>query len=376
MDKIESYIDLLISKSTPDYPAWNIEKLRQGKKSTWNYIDGCMIKAIMEMYNITGEKKYLDFALYFVDAKVSEDGSIVGYRPEELNIDNVNAGKTLFELYDITGEEKYLKAIRLIYSQIEKMPRTREGNFWHKKIYPNQVWLDGMYMGQPFYAEYDTRFGGKTHYDDIQNQFANVIRIMRNPLNGLYYHAYDSSREAFWCDKVTGLSQNIWLRAMGWYSMALLDTYTILDPRAESFRKLLGDAFRDLIDSMLRYQHESGMWYQVVNFGGMDRNYLETSGSAIMAYAILKGVRVGLLPEEYGSYGEKAFDGITRERLKTTENGELHMDGICLVAGLGGDARRPGTYDYYMSEPVVSDDAKGVGPYLLAYTEMRRRRGN
>ena len=376
MDKIEKYIQMLMDKSTPDFPMWNIENIRKGKKAKWNYIDGCMIKAILEMYSITGDKKYLDFADGFVDAKVGEDGIIAGYNVEDLNIDNVNAGKTLFELYDITGKEKYRKAIDLIYSQIEKMPRTKEGNFWHKKIYPNQVWLDGLYMGQPFYMEYDSRYGNKEHYSDILNQFKNVYRIMRNPLNGLYYHAYDESREVFWCDKVTGLSQNVWLRAIGWYSMALLDTYDKADEDESEVRDFLKKALCELVEAMIRYQdEESGMWYQVVNFGGMDKNYLETSGSSIMAYAILKGVRLGVLPEEYRKYGEKAFDGVTKEKLNVDENGELHMDGICLVAGLGGDARRPGTYDYYMSEPVVKDDAKGVGPYLLAYTEIRRIRG-
>lgn len=376
MDKIEKYIQMLMDKSTPDFPMWNIENIRKGKKSKWNYIDGCMIKAILEMYSITGDKKYLDFADGFVDAKVGEDGIIAGYNVEDLNIDNVNAGKTLFELYDITGKEKYRKAIDLIYSQIEKMPRTKEGNFWHKKIYPNQVWLDGLYMGQPFYMEYDSRYGNKEHYSDILNQFKNVYRIMRNPLNGLYYHAYDESREVFWCDKVTGLSQNVWLRAIGWYSMALLDTYDKADENESEVRDFLKKALCELVEAMIRYQdEESGMWYQVVNFGGMDKNYLETSGSSIMAYAILKGVRLGVLPEEYRKYGEKAFDGVTKEKLNVDENGELHMDGICLVAGLGGDSRRPGTYDYYMSEPVVKDDAKGVGPYLLAYTEIRRIRG-
>lgn len=376
MDKIEKYIQMLMDKSTPDFPMWNIENIRKGKKAKWNYIDGCMIKAILEMYAITGDKKYLDFADGFVDAKVGEDGIIAGYNVEDLNIDNVNAGKTLFELYDITGKEKYRKAIDLIYSQIEKMPRTKEGNFWHKKIYPNQVWLDGLYMGQPFYMEYDSRYGNKEHYSDILNQFKNVYRIMRNPLNGLYYHAYDESREMFWCDKATGLSQNVWLRAIGWYSMALLDTYDKADEDESEVRDFLKKALCELVEAMIRYQdEESGMWYQVVNFGGMDKNYLETSGSSIMAYAILKGVRLGVLPEEYRKNGEKAFDGVTKEKLNVDENGELHMDGICLVAGLGGDARRPGTYDYYMSEPVVKDDAKGVGPYLLAYTEIRRIRG-
>ena len=214
MDKIEKYIDELLEKSTPDRPIWNIEKILQGKKSTWNYIDGCMIKAILEMYAITKDEKYFAFADNFIDHKVFEDGSIDGYSVEELNIDNVNAGKTLFELYDLTGKEKYRKAIDLVYSQIEQMPRTKEGNFWHKNIYPNQVWLDGLYMCQPFYMEYETRFNDKKNYDDIFSQFFNVVEHMRDPKTGLYYHAYDSSREMFWCDKVTGLSQNFWLRAL------------------------------------------------------------------------------------------------------------------------------------------------------------------
>lgn len=372
MDKIEKYMEELMEKSTPDRPVWNIEKILAGKKSTWDYIDGCMIKAIMEMYAITKDEKYFAFADAFIDAKVFEDGSIEGYNVEEKNIDNVNAGKTLFELYDLTGKEKYRKAIDLIYSQIKDMPRTEAGNFWHKNIYPNQVWLDGMYMGQPFYMEYETRFNNKKNYEDIYNQFKNVIEIMRDPKTGLYYHAYDSSREMFWCDKVTGLSQNFWLRALGWYSMALLDTLDKADKSEEKICTLLKDAFVDLMNAMLKYQDESGMWYQVVNFGGMDRNYLETSGSSIMAYALLKGVRLGYLPAEYAQYGKKAFDGVCEKYLTTDEKGDLHLDGICLVAGLGGAAHRPGTYDYYMSEPIVKDDAKGVGPFLLAYTEMRR----
>lgn len=372
MDRIEKYIEELMEKSTPDRPIWNIEKILQGKKSTWNYIDGCMIKAILEMYAITKDEKYFQFADAFIDAKVMEDGSIDGYDVNELNIDNVNAGKTLFELYDLTGKEKYRKAIDLIYSQVELMPRTKEGNFWHKNIYPNQVWLDGLYMCQPFYMEYETRYNGKKNVDDIYNQFFNVVKNMRDERSGLYYHAYDESREMFWCDKVTGLSANYWLRASGWYMMALLDTLDKADESDGECYTRLKTVFTDYVDAMLKYQDESGMWYQVVNRGGMDRNYLETSGSAIMAYALLKGVRLGFLPESYAEYGKKAFDGICKTRLSTDEAGDLHLDGICLVAGLGGKEMRDGTYEYYMSEPIVKDDAKGVGPFLLAYTEMRR----
>lgn len=372
MDRIERYIDELMEKSTPDRPVWNIEKILQGEKSTWNYIDGCMIKAILEMYAITRQEKYLRFADTFIDCKVKEDGSIEGYDVGELNIDNINAGKTLFELYDLTGKEKYRRAIDLVYSQIRQMPRTEEGNFWHKNIYPNQVWLDGLYMCQPFYMEYETRFNNKENYDDIFSQFGQVVKNMRDEKTGLYYHAYDSSRKMFWCDKVTGLSRNFWLRALGWFSMALLDTLDKMEKSCKESYESMKKVFLELMDAMLRYQDESGMWYQVVNLGGMDRNYLETSGSSIMAYALLKGVRLGFLPESYREYGRKAFDGICGKYLSTDEGGNLHLDGICLVAGLGGPQRRSGTYDYYISEPVVKDDAKGVGPFLLAYTEILR----
>ena len=161
MPIIEAYLDDLIKNSTLDVPAWNIEAARKGGKSGWNYIDGCMILAMIETWKITGEKKYLDFAEAYIDHRVQEDGTIKGYNPEDYNIDNVNAGKTLFLLYDITGKEKYRKAIDVIYGQLKGQPRTKEGNFWHKKIYPNQVWLDGLYMGQPFYMEYETRFNDK-----------------------------------------------------------------------------------------------------------------------------------------------------------------------------------------------------------------------
>ena len=375
MPIFEKYIDELVEKSTVDVPAWNIEKALEGKAVGWNYIDGCIILALLEIYQTTGEEKYYEFANAFIDHRVREDGSISGYSVDEYNLDNVNAGKTLFALYDINGKEKYRRAIDLIYSQVQTQPRTAEGNFWHKKIYPNQVWLDGMYMAQPFYMEYETRFNGKKNYEDIFGQFHNVIEHMRDPKTGLYYHGYDASRTVFWCDKETGLSQNFWLRALGWYSMALLDTLDKCEVcrECEEEYEYLKQAFVDLTDSMLKLQNESGLWYQLPALGGKEPNYLETSGSAIMAYSLLKGVRLGFLPEDYRVYGLKAFRGICNAYLKE-KNGQLSLGGICLVAGLGpaDNPRRDGSFAYYMSEPVVEDDAKGVGPLLLAYTEMRR----
>ena len=369
------YVDYLIAGSTAEAPLWNIEKVRSGKPNKWNYIDGCMITACLSLYKTTGDEKFLDFSKKFLDYFVKDNGVIETYDPAEYNLDNVNQGKNLFTLYDLTGNQRYRDAIETIRGQLETQPRTKEGNFWHKKIYPNQVWLDGMYMGQPFYMEYETKFDDKKHYDDIFHQFANVVKYMRDPETGLYYHGYDASKKAFWCDKETGLSQNFWLRALGWYSMALLDTLSKCEPGEEYKAEYdnLKKVFVDLIDSMLKFQDESGMWYQLPALGGREPNYLETSGSAIMAYSLLKGVRLGFLPESYRAYGLKAFQGICDRYLKE-KDGHLSLGGICLVAGLGPEdnRRRDGSFEYYMSEPIVEDDAKGVGPLLLAYTEMRR----
>lgn len=371
MEILDRYIQQLLDNSSPQRPVWNIEKINQGAKPSWNYMDGCMIKAILELYYITKKEEYLSFADNFISYFVEEDGSIKSYCPQEHNLDNVNAGKTLFDLYELTGKEKYRKAIDTVYSQLKEQPRTSTGNFWHKDIYPNQIWLDGLYMAQPFYMQYELTYHDGENCLDSYNQFLNVYRMMRDLRNGLYYHAYDDSRKAFWCDKVTGLSDNFWLRALGWYAMALIDTMEVMPEATLGKEKQeLNRIYKELIDSMLPYQdEESGMWYQVVNRGGIKPNYLETSGSAIFAYAIMKSVRLGFLDESYYESGRRAFDGIC-EKYLSVENGELQLDGICLVAGLGNTEMREGTFDYYMREPVVKNEAKGVAPLILAYIEM------
>lgn len=369
MEILDRYIDQLLEKSSPQAPVWNIEKIKQGQKSSWNYIDGCMIKAVLELYHIKKDPRYLKFADDFINYFVQEDGSITSYNPLEYNLDNVNAGKTLFELYPLTGREKYRKAMDTIYGQLKGQPRTSTGNFWHKLIYPNQIWLDGLYMAQPFYMQYEITYNQGKNCSDSCHQFLNVYKLMRDTRNGLYYHAYDDSRESFWCDKVTGLSANFWLRALGWYAMALIDTVEIMPDTMAEEKAELSRIYHELIDSMLPYQdEETGMWYQVVNRGGISPNYLETSGSAIYAYAIMKSVRLGLLEASYFIYGKKAFDGVCKKYL-SEKDGQLQLGGICLVAGLGNKEMREGTFDYYMREPIVQNDAKGVAPLILAYVE-------
>ena len=374
---IDQYIDDLMTKSTAEIPVWNIEKARAGSKSGWDYIDGCMIMALLELYDTSKDEKFLKFADYYEDYRIADDGTIDGYEKETWNIDEINGGKNLFPLYALTKKEKYKNALNKLYEQVSEQPRTAEGNFWHKAIYPNQVWLDGLYMGLPFYMEYTASFEDGKNKDDIYNQFFNVERIMKNPKDGLYYHCYDASKTAFWCDKNTGLCQNYWLRALGWFSMAMLDTLNHAPDRGSDNWNHLKTMFINLQDAMLCVQDKSGMWYQLPALPDVEGNYLETSGTAIFAYSLLKGLRTGILtgtPNEakYKEAGLRAFTGICDTYLKT-EGDVLSLGGICLVAGLGPEKnrRRDGTVAYYLSEPIVQDDAKGVGPFILAYNEYK-----
>lgn len=368
---LNNYIERLMNESKPDLPIWNIESIKQGKQAKWNYIDGCMITSLLNLYKITNDKKYLDFSDNFIDYYIFDDGSIRGFDKSTFNIDNINEGRVLFDLYKYTNKEKYKKAIDVIYDQIKDQPRTKEGSFFHKAIYDNQIWLDGLYMCQPFYTLYSMKYN-KNLIDDIINQISNVYNIMFDKDKKLYYHGYDSSRKAFWCNKETGLSKSFWLRSIGWYLVALVDVYDFLqdDIRKEK----IGEIFKISIDGILQYEDlSSHMFYQVVDKGNKEGNYLETSGSAMIAYAILKGARLNIIDPVLKNKGLEIFQGICSKYL-SYENDKLELGGICLVAGLGpeNNLRRNGTFEYYISEPIVKNDAKGVGPLIMAFTEVLR----
>lgn len=369
--RIDEFVLQLVERSTPERTAWNLEKLREGKAASWNYIDGCMLTALMEMEGLTGDRRYFDFARAVADHFVGEDGSIRTFRPEARNLDDINEGRVLFALYGRTGEEKYRRAADFLRARLDEQPRTAEGNFWHKAIYPNQVWLDGIYMAQPFYALYEKNFGGGD-YSDIVGQIKNVRARMFSEGKGLYFHGYDASRAAFWADPATGCSKNFWLRSLGWFAVALADLLDILPDGGD--RDSLQGIFAELMANVGRYADpDTGLYWQVPDQGGREGNYLETSGSAMMAYAMLKGARLGALGREYAAKGQRTFDGIMEKYLTFRPDG-LDLGGICLVAGLGPEdnRRRDGSYEYYISEPVVSNDAKGVAPFVLAYTEVKR----
>ena len=371
-EMIEKYILELIRLSTPRRTAWNLEKVREGKDVAWNYIDGCMLNALLAMTEITGDDRYAAFVEQVGDSFVREDGSIDTFRAENRALDDYNEGRILFPLFARTENEKYRKAADMLYRSLMEQPRTAEGNFWHKKIYPDQVWLDGTYMALPFMAMYRDTFGDG-EIRDIMEQLRVVRKRMRDPKTGLYYHGYDASKKAFWADPETGLSRNFWLRAIGWYSLALADLAEII-PKGMEEREELGETLRDLMESISVFADPaSGMYWQVVDRPGEKGNYLETSGSAMVACAMLKGARLGVLDESFREKGRKTFNGIVEGHLKNRD-GMIGLDNICLVAGLGpeNNRRRDGSYEYYISEPVVSDDAKGSAPFVLCYTEIRR----
>lgn len=367
---LAQYMEQMIQESVPQKPAWNREQ-KEERPYNWSYVNALFLKAMLRVYQVNGEKKYLEFADGFMDSYVEEDGMIRSYDFMDYNIDHICGGTVLMDLYEETGKEKYKLAVELLYRQLKEQPRTKEGSFWHKKIYPHQVWLDGLYMAQPFYMRYGAEHGRLDLCRDSYRQFQIVEERMKDPVTGLYYHGYDCSRSAFWCHKETGLSKNFWLRSIGWLAMAYVEVMEVMPKEMEEEKKQMMCCFQNLVDSMLPFQEKtSHMWYQVPDQGERKGNYLETSGTAMFACALLKGSRLNYLEDSYEKRGGEIFDGISKKEL-WEKDGQLQLGGICLVAGLGGEGvRRDGSYEYYISEPVVENDGKGMGPFVLAYTEL------
>ena len=288
-EKIEAYVSRLVEGSTPERTLWNVEKLRQGKEASWNYIDGCMLTALLGMAELTGERTYFDFVKACIDNFVGADGSIRTYDEGRYNLDDVNEGRVLFELYAKTGEEKYRAAAKVLRGQLERQPRTFEGSFWHKLIYPDQVWLDGIYMAQPFYALYELSFGSGDISDTLR-QIETVHARMRDKNTGLYFHGYDASRHVFWADSETGCSRSLWLRSIGWFAVALADLAEIL-PRGKGNERVRA-ILSELMAAASRFEDPgTGMYYQVVDRGADGGNYLETSGSSMSSagYVLSRG---------------------------------------------------------------------------------------
>ena len=339
----------------------------------WHYEHGLVLQSIFLVGERSGQDEYARYVQTMYDTKITPQGDIVSYREGEFNLDQINAGKTLFLLHKKYGGEHYRAAIEKLREQLRKHPRTKAGGFWHKQIYPWQMWLDGLYMQGPFYAQYAAEYGEAAGFEDVAYQFTLIESKARDPESGLLYHAWDESRQQQWANPGTGCSPHFWGRALGWYCMALADALDFIPPASIEAQALTAIA-RRLFEPLLRYQDSgSGLWLQVLDQGGREGNYTESSASSMFVYFLLKMIRQGRVPPGETSRirdaARKAYQGLLSQKLREDPSGELHLDGICKVAGLGGNPYRDGSYNYYVNEPVAADDFKGVGPFILASLE-------
>ena len=348
---------------------------REGKK-LWNYASGLEMKAFLDVYETTGDEAVFKYVDSWYDMMIDEGGNPHRYNLTSYNIDNICPGRTLLTLYQRTKKEKYLKTLHLLHKQLEEQPRTPEGGYWHKAIYPNQIWLDGLYMGEPFLVEYAKLLGDdqmfKEACEESMHQFLTAARVTYDPVTGLHRHAYDSSRKMFWCDPETGQSEHCWARALGWYCIAVVDVLETV-PHDIKGRNEVVDVFRRIINTIPHFADpKTGMWYQVMDQPGREGNYLEATANAMFTYAILKGVRLGLLEKSWLKYGKRCWKNLLKTFVTVDENGLVNLDQCCTVGGLGGGENRKGDFAYYISEPIKSNDPKGIGPFIWAALEMER----
>lgn len=346
----------------------------KGYNGKWSYDYGVVLKGFELLWKQTGDRKYFDYIADNMNYFIQEDGSIRGYRQDEYNIDHINNGKLLFTLYAETGLEKYRLAADSLREQLRTHPRTSEGAFWHKSIYPYQIWLDGLYMGSPFYLQYLLAFEEGGDLTDVTKQFILCEKHTKDHETGLLFHAWDEQKVQPWCNPETGLSANFWGRSMGWYLMALVDVLEMLPEDHADYAELVR-ILRDTLTALEKFQDaEAGVWYQVVNLGERKGNYLEASASSMIVYAIGKGIRLGILEAGWNAVLDRAYAGLITEFVLETKEGWVNLNKNCQVAGLGGADKRDGTYAYYISEPIITNDQKGLGAFLQACAEYEHLR--
>jgi unsaturated rhamnogalacturonyl hydrolase len=340
----------------------------------WSYATAFEVQAIGELGARTGDKRYLDYARQFMQAFVDDHGKIVSptYKPDAAKLDDIEPGRLLLLLYRQTGEQPWLTAAGELVDQLRRQqPRNADGGFWHKRTYPHQMWLDGIYMACPFMAEYARTSGDAQWADEAARQILLIGTLTRDPRTGLYTHGYDDSRAELWADKETGRSPCVWGRAVGWYVMGIVDTLEAL-PANHPKRAALLDVLRDLADGIARTQDaSSGVWYQVLDQPGREGNYLESSASCMFVYALAKAVRLRYLGAPYDDVARRGYRGVIDRFVKLDPQGStISLTDTCQVAGLGGTPYRDGSFGYYVNERRSTNDAKGIAPFILASIEM------
>src|SRR5437764_3472201 len=338
----------------------------------WDYTQGLIALAMQKVYERTGDERYWNYAKAYYDGMIDPDGTIHAYRLDDYSLDRINPGKPLFALYEKTHDQKYRKAIETLRQQLRGQPRNADGGFWHKKRYPHQMWLDGLYMAAPFYAQYGKVFGQPAAFDDVINQFVLMEKHARDKKTGLLVHGYDDSREQKWADPQTGRSRTFWGRAMGWYAMGLIETLDYL-PLDHPRRGELIAILQRLAAAVVKVQDPSGVWWQVLDQPGRQGNYLESSASSMFAFVLLKASRLGYIDKKYSENGRRAYAGILKEFIEDDD-----ITRAVAGVGLGGDPNaegryRDGSYQYYVTEKTRTNDPKAVGPFIFASLEMERR---
>jgi unsaturated rhamnogalacturonyl hydrolase len=353
----------------PDTIAYQTET----KSYKWNYEQGLILESIYRLWTKTKDVKYFDYIKKNIDYYVNEDGSIKTYKLNDYNIDNVAPGRVLLHLYETTNQNKYKFAADTLMSQLQLHPRTSEGGFWHKMIYPNQMWLDGLYMAEPFYTEYAKMFNKTKMYDDISNQFLLIKKHLYDEKTGLYFHGWDESKQQKWADSTTGTSSNFWGRSLGWFLMAMVDVLESFPENHKDRSKIL-TMFQELSASVVKYRDEkTKLWYQVVDKSNQPGNYIETSASSMFIYAFARGYNKGYLDEKFINLANESYQYITLNYLVKRNDGNYYLTNICSVSGLGGNPYRDGSYEYYINEPRRDNDFKGYGALILASTEIFKK---
>ena len=354
-------------KRSPE--AWMINF---SKKLNWNYCHGLMGKAFLDVYDQYKTQSLYDYIKCYADTMIFENGQIYGYRPDEYNLDRLNTGRILFKIYDVEKNEKYRKALDIIRSQLNSHPRTSEGGFWHKKVYQHQIWLDGLYMEAPFYAQYSQLINDTSAFSDIANQFLLVRKHLFDPSSDLYRQGWDESKSQLWADSITGQSPSVWGRSMGWYAMGLVDVLDFIPVNHPDRNKLIS-IYKEMVNGIISVQDkESGLWYQIMDKGKKEGNYLESSCSAMFIYSILKGIRMGYIESSYKVTAIKAYDGFLNKFIIKNNDGTYSITDACVVGGLGGKPYRDGSYHYYINDPVRDNDPKAVGAFIMASIEFER----
>ena len=348
---------------------WMIEN---ATKPRWGYTHGLVVKAMLETWKSSGDKAYYDYAKIYADSLIDAKGKIkMDYL--SFNLDNVNPGKILFDFYAQTKDQRYKTAMDTLRNQLKEQPRTSEGGYWHKLKYTHQMWLDGLFMATPFLAQYGATFEDKAAFADALNQISLINKKTYDSKTGLYYHGWDESKEQAWANKVTGCSPSFWSRSIGWYAASLVDVLDYLPKETKGREKVLA-IVRNLAATLIRYQDPaSGVWYQVTDQGNRKGNYLESSASSMFVYFLSKSINKGYIAKSYVAPTTKAFNGLIKTFIKNEADGTITITNCCSVAGLGGDkVYRDGSFEYYIGEPVIENDPKSVGPFILASIQFEK----